>query len=126
MNLEDAENHNLMGQLTERISVSWSKARCWHGDEVKIRVATERVPDGYLVRLQVYEQAGVVQIEQLVNKPLTDNKLEVDYKLDWKTRLTQPPPYPTQFVVRATVITLNLTATSEPMEVDLIPPVFSA
>jgi len=126
MNLEDSEDHNVPGQLAERITVSWSQPRCWHGDTVVIRVRTERVPDGYAVRLQVYDQAAAVQIEQLTNAQIANNAKDVNYTLDWKTKLTQPPPYPAQFIVRATVILLNITADSDPMDVDLIPPLFSA
>ena len=126
MNLENTEDHNIPGQVVERVIVSWSKPRCWHGDSVVIRVRTDRVTDGYLVRLQVYDQAAVVQIEQLPNQPIANNKLDVPYTLNWKTLLTQPPPYPSRFVVRATVILLNQTAVSDPMDVDLIPPLFSA
>jgi hypothetical protein len=126
MILEDTENHNIPGQLAERVTVSWSKPRSWHGDSVVIRVRTERVSDGYLVRLQVYDQAAVTLIEQLPNQPIANNKIDLNYTLNWKTRLAQPPPYPNRFLVRATIILLNITADSDPMDVDLIPPLFSA
>ena len=127
MNLEATEDQHPQGQLAERISVSWSQPRCWHGDTVVIRVRTERVPDGHAVQLEVYDQAGAVQIEQLPNQQIANNAKDVNYTLDWKTKLTQPPPYPAQFIVRATVPVLNnLTADSDPMAVDLIPPLFSA
>ncbi|HZS56458.1 MAG TPA: hypothetical protein VFA65_18780 [Bryobacteraceae bacterium] len=127
MNVENTHDTVNPAQLTERVTVSWSQPRCWHGDDVTIRVRTERVTDGYMIQLQVLAQGAANHFHQLANQPITGNKLDVPYTLNWKTLLPQPPPYPTQVQVRATVVGLNnVTALSDPMAVDLIPPLHSA
>lgn len=127
MNVENTQDTVNPAQLAERIIVNWSTPRCWHGDSVTIRVRTERVPDGSLVRLRIFAQGAPNHFDQLVNQPITGNKLDVPYTLDWKTKLVQPPPYLTQVQVSATVQVLNnVTALSDPMAVDLIPPLHSA
>ena len=125
MDFEDNCDRVVPAALTESVVVSWAKPRCWHGDTVIIRVRSERVADGSNIQLQIFAQGAGAHFHQLPNQQIANNQLDFNYKLDWKTLLA--PPYPTQVQVRATVVELALTSPlSEVMDVDLIPPVFSA
>jgi hypothetical protein len=125
MDFEDNVDRVVPAPLTERVVVYWSKPRCWHGDNVLIRVRTERVIDGSTIELKVFAQGNPAHFHQLPNQNITNNRLDYDYKLDWKTVLN--PPYPTQVEVTARVVEVNITSPRSPvMDVDLIPPLFSA
>ena len=126
MDFEDNVDRVVPAPLTERIVVYWSKARCWHGDNVFIRVRTERVIDGSTIELKVFAQGAAAHFHQIPNQNITNNQLDYEYKLDWKPHLN-PPPYPTQVEVTARVVEVNITSARSPvMDVDLIPPLFSA
>ena len=126
MDFEDNADRVVPAPLTERVAVYWSKPRCWHGDNVFICVRTERVIDGSAIELKVFAQGAVAHFHQLPNQNITNNRLDYDYKLDWKAVLP-PAPYPTQVEVTARVVQLNITSARSPaMDVDLIPPLFSA
>jgi hypothetical protein len=126
MNFEDDEDHLVPAPLTEAVKVYWSKPRCWHGDKVYIRVRTRHVKDGSHIKLEVFPQGVVVVLETIPNQAITGDKLDYEYTLSWKTKVS-PPPYPSQVEVRATVVELNLVSALSPvMNVDLIPPLFSA
>jgi hypothetical protein len=112
-------------QLTASITVSWSKPRCWHGDRVTIRVRTQRVIDGSLLRVQIFVHGAGNHFDQIHPNPtITNNAANIDYTLDWQTKLN--PPYPTQVDVKATLFVLGIDALSDPMDIDLIPPLHSA
>jgi hypothetical protein len=126
MDFEDNVDRVVAAPLTERVVVYWSKPRCWHGDNVYIRVRTERVIDGSTIELSVFAQGQPAHFDRPPNQNITNNRLDFDYRLDWKTALPAPP-YPTQVEVTARVVQLNLTSARSPvMHVDLIPPLFSA
>ena len=126
MDFEDNCDRIVPAPIPSRIIVSWSKPRCWHGDHVFIRVRTERVLDNSTIELRVFEQGGGAAFDATIpNQPITNNKLDYDYTLNWKTKVN--PPYFTQVEATARVVELNLTsARSDTMDVDLIPPLFSA
>lgn len=123
MDFEGDHDNTVPAPLTETVQVSWSKARSWHGDTVTIRVRTARVRSGDNVRLEIHV-AGGAAFHTLPNQPIQNNTLDYDYQLDWKTMVIPPG---SMFEVTAHLVELNLTsARSEPMAVDLIPPLFSA
>lgn len=129
MDFEDNHDHTVPAPLTEAVQVSWSVARSWHGETVTIRVRTARVPDGDTVQLKI-RPVGNPEFDTLPGlgaQPLriAKNALDHNYVIDWKTKAV--PPASVLFEVTAQLVELQITsAPSEPMAVDLIPPLFSA
>ena len=114
----------ISGVVHPKLQVAWSRRRAWNGETVTIQVRTELVNDGTEVKLEIHSQDGKVAIDTFEKETITGNKLDKPYKIDWKAKNLKEDPH--QFVVKATVKALSLTADSATMAVDLVPPVFSA
>ena len=124
MDFEDNHDTVVPAPLPELIQVSWSRSRCWHGETVTIRVRTQRIPDGSMVRLEVAAQGGAA-FHVLPQQALQNDQIDYAYPFDRDS--TVIPLNTTDFVVTATAVLLNLTSPpSEPLTVDLRPPLFSA
>jgi len=117
----NVHNNRISGQVRPRLQVSWSVHRAWHGDTVKILVRTEHVKDGTKIKLEIITVGQT--IATFDKETISGNSLDKDYPIDWKK--TKLPPKAGDFVVKGTIQTLNLTATSPPLTVDLEVPAFS-
>ncbi len=119
---EQDHNNLIPAQVTPTLQVNWSQHRAWHGDTVKILVRTQMVNDGTKVKLEVKPKGGT-PIESFTKDTVTGNTLDKDYKIDWKK--LQVPEDSQEFVVTATLTDFNVTADSDSLFVDLVPPLFS-
>ncbi len=117
----NVHNNKISGQVHPRLQISWSVHRAWHGDTVKILATTEHVKDGTKIKLEI-TTAGQT-IDTLDKETITGNHLDKDYPINWKK--INLPPKAGNFLVKGTIQTLNLTATSPALTVDLEAPTFS-
>lgn len=129
MDFEDDHDHTVPAALNESVHVSWSHPRSWHGETVTIRIRTTRVRNGDTLQLKI-RAAGIDPAFHTLpgggDGPIniTDNSLDFAYKIDWKGKPV--PANSTQFEVIARLNELMIeSAPSEPMSVDLVPPIFS-
>jgi hypothetical protein len=120
---EDVHNTLIKGVLTPKIQVTWSRHRAWHGETLKILVRTELVKDGTKVKLEIKTKGGKT-LHTLEKGSITGNANNQDYKIDWKSKRLKSEEG--EVVVTASVKDPALTADSEPMLVDLEPPLFSS
>ena len=122
---EFEDNHNTLipGVVTPKLQVSWSRHRAWHGDTVAILVRTELVKNGTKVKLEIHVKDGQ-SLDTLDKGTITDNRHTKIYKIDWKNKKLKADVR--EILVTATIKDLDLTADSDPLLVDLVPPLFSA
>jgi hypothetical protein len=120
---EDVHDTLIPGVVTPKIQVTWSRHRAWHAETVGILVRTEVVKDGTKVKLEIKTKGGKL-LDTLDKGTIAGNANDQNYKIDWKTK--QLKPETAEVVVTAAIKELKLTADSEPMFVDLVPPMFSA
>jgi len=121
---EDDQDKLIPGVVQPKLLVAWSRRRAWHLETVTIQVRSELVKDGTEVKLEVQSHDGKVSIVAFEKETITGNKLDKEYKIDWKDKKLKEEPY--KFVVKATVKDPPLTAESADLAVDLSPPLFSA
>lgn len=116
----DATN---LGQVPKVAQVFWSKKRAYHGEEVKLSVRTENVPDGAAVELRIRPSAGGDVIEAVSGLSIKKSKLDHTYKIDWKAKAV--PAGAREFVFQAAIDKL-VSGPSPVLLVDLAPPEVSA
>jgi hypothetical protein len=121
---EGNPNTHISGVVHPKLRISWSRRRAWHGETVSIQVRTELVNDGTQVKLEIHSDDGKLALDTFDKETITGNKLDKDYKIDWKSKKLKKDPH--TFVVKATIKTPSLTAQSAQIGVDLAPPQFSA
>lgn len=125
MEFTDQHDKVVPAPLPSTIQVSWSQPRAWHGDTVTIRVRTSFVKNGSNIEILVFPDGSVNSLDGPIAKTIQNNQLDHQYKIDWKGKVI--PANTNAFKLTAKVVELNLTsALSEPMLVDLSPPLFSA
>ena len=120
---EDVHDTLIPGVVTPKIQVTWSRHRAWHGETVGILVRTELVKDGTKLKLDIKVKDGD-SLGTLTKGIISGNANRQDYKIDWKAKKLTPDV--TEVVVTASTIDPKLTADSESLFVDLVPPMFSA
>lgn len=111
-----------LGQLAKVAQVFWSKKRCYHGEEVKLSVRTEGVPDGAAAELRISTKDGAA-VDTITGVSITSSKLDHTYKIDWKGKAI--PAGVIEFVFQA-VIGKVVSGASPILFVDLEPPSLSA
>jgi hypothetical protein len=121
---ESAQDNLIIGVVQPKLQVAWSRRRAWHLETVSIQVRTELVNDGTALKLVIHSHDGKVVIDTFDAETITGNKLDKDYKIDWKTKNLKEDPH--TFLVKATIKDLSLTAESAALAVDLVAPQFSA
>ena len=122
---QQQHNNTRTDQLAPVLWVSWSRARCWHGDTVRISVRSIYVRDGGVLRLDIFPVGDAVAIDTVANLVINGNSLDHDYTVDWKTKVI--PAGSRVFELTATLTNPATTsAASPPMWVDLEEPWFSA
>jgi hypothetical protein len=120
---EDVHNTLISGVVTPGIQVTWSRHRAWHGETVSILVRTELVKDGTRLKLEIKVKDDKL-LDSLDKGTIAGNANSQTYKIDWKgKKLTADA---TEFVVTATIKDYGITADSESLFVDVVPPMFSA
>jgi hypothetical protein len=125
MHWSQAHNNTMDCVLTPVLRVSWSQPRCWHGDNVTIRVRSVYVKDGGQITLNIYAVGNVNAIDTIPNLVLNGNTLDYAYTVNWKNMVI--PANSTFFEVKATLTTPAIDSpASAAMAVDLVVPVFSA
>src|SRR6188472_3814051 len=125
MNWQQNHNHTMDCPLTPTLRVSWSKPRSWHGENVTISLRSQYVKDGGQVTLEILATNDrTTPVETLGPLTLNNNRLDHVYRIDWKTKPV--PAGAVTFEVKAILANPNTVATSDPMAVDLVVPVFSA
>jgi hypothetical protein len=125
MRLEDDQDTSTRGRLSSTIRVFWSRERCWNSDIVKIYVRTSLAADGEKVELKIFPADDQSKAVTIPNLAVADNKVDYFYKMDWKGKGL--PAKTTEFIVTARLKDLNITSPwSDPLTVDLLPPLFSA
>jgi hypothetical protein len=120
---ENFHNNLVTGIVTPKIQVSWSRHRAWHKDTVRILVRTELVKDGTKVKLEIKIKGGK-SLDTLDKGTISGNANSQDYQIEWKSKKLDPVT--AEVVVTATIKDLALTADSESMFVDVIPPLLSS
>lgn len=122
---EFEDNHNALipGVVTPTLQVSWARHRAWHGETFTILVRTELVKNGTKVKLEIHVKDGQ-SLDTLDKGTITDNRHTKIYKIDWKNKKLKADVR--EILVTATIKDLDLTADSDPLLVDLVPPLFSA
>ena len=120
---EDVHNTLIPGVVTSKIQVTWSRHRAWHRETVHIRVRTEFVKDGTRIKLEIKVKGGK-SLDSLEKGTITGNANNQDYKIEWKDKKLKPEE--AEVVVTASIKDPALTADSESLFVDLVPPMFSA
>jgi hypothetical protein len=110
------------GKIAKIAHLRWSKTRAWHGDEVKLLVETEVVPDGTAVELTIFPKGGATAVDTVKGLTIKGLKAEAKYKIDWKDKPL--PKSGNEFVFRAVVGKLK--GESPVLLVDIAPPVLSA
>ena len=90
---------------------------------MKILVRTELVKDGTKVKLEIKAKGGKT-LDTLAKGAINNNANDQDYKIDWKSKKLKPEEG--EVVVTASTKDPDLSADSEPMLVDLMPPLFSS
>jgi hypothetical protein len=122
---EFEDNHNTLipGVVTPMLQVSWSRHRAWHGETITVLVRTELVKNGTKVKLEIHVKDGK-SLDTLDKGTIADNRLGMIYKIDWKSKKLLADVR--EILVTATIKDLDLTAESDPLLVDLVPPLFSA
>ena len=120
---EDVHNTLIQGIVTPKIQVTWSRHRAWHGETVKILTRTELVKDGTKLKLEIKAKGGK-KLDTLEKGTIKTNANDQEYKIDWKSKKLKPEEG--EVVVTASIKDPAITADSEPMLVDLEPPVFSS
>ncbi len=124
MSWQQPHNKTMNCPLTPVLRVNWSKPRCWHGEAVNILVRSSYVKDGGQITLVIYPKGDPNAVDTLAPLAINGNALDHAYTVNWKNKPV--PPNAKEFEVKATLANPNVTATSEAMAVDLLPPVFSA
>jgi len=119
---ENFQNNVILGVVTPKLQVSWSRHRAWHKETVRILVRTELIKDGTKVKLEIKTKAGKT-IDTLDKGTLSGNANNQDYKIEWKDKKLDPVT--AEVVVTASIKDPALTADSEPLFVDVVPPVLS-
>jgi hypothetical protein len=120
---EDDHNTLIPGVIAPKIQVTWSRHRAWHGETVSILVRTEFVKDGTKLKLEIRVKDDKL-LDSLEKGTITSNANSQDYKIDWKAKKLKPDV--TEVVVTASLKDPAITADSESLFVDLVPPMFSA
>jgi hypothetical protein len=121
--VEDNHNTTIVAKIKPALRVAWMRTRAWHGEEVTIAVRTEMVKDGAKLKLEIYPKGNAV-IDTIDNETIDKNKKDKKYKIDWKDKTL--PQGVSEFLVKATLTDFALSADSDPLVVDLVPPAFSS
>lgn len=120
-----AHNQTMDCPLTPALRVSWSQARCWHGDTVNISVRSSYVKDGGIVDLAIFAQGSQVALDTVAGLTINGNSLDHAYTVNWKNLAV--PADASQFNVVATLRVPQVQSPpSDPISVDLVSPSFSA
>jgi hypothetical protein len=120
---ESFHNSLITGVVTPKVQVSWARHRAWHKDTVRILVRTELVKDGTKVKLEIKLKGGK-SLDTLDKGTISGNANSQNYLIDWKSKKLDPVT--AEVVVTATIKDLALTADSESLFVDVIPPLLSS
>lgn len=111
-----------LGKLAKVAQVFWSRKRCYHGEQVKLSVRTEGVPDGTAAELRISTKGGAV-VDTITGVSIASSKLDHTYTIDWKEKAI--PAGVIEFVFQA-VIGKVVSGASPVLFVDLEPPALSA
>ena len=124
MNWQQQHNNSRTDQIAPVLRVSWSHARCWHGDTVEISVRSTFVPDGGVIDLAIYAVGNLLAVDNVANLVINGNSLDHNYVVNWKNKVV--PQNVEEFEVKASLQNpAVVSAASAPMRVDLLPPLFS-
>src|SRR5262245_27583326 len=116
----DATN---LGKVPKVAEVFWSRKRCSHGEEVKLSVRTESIPDGAAAELRISPKDGGAVVDTITGVSIKKSKLDHTYKIEWKTKAI--PAGTREFVFQAAIDKL-VSDPSPSLFVDLSPPGLSA
>ena len=122
--IEGDHNSLLEVTVTPTLAVYWTRARCWHGEKVKIAVRSSFLPDGTSIDLKILAKDGLAEVDAIKGQKIAGSKLDYEYTIDWKDK--PPPKGKNEFVVVAASANPDVTAESSPsLFVDLTPPLLS-
>jgi hypothetical protein len=111
------------GHIAQVAVPTWSKHRCWHGEEVVVTALTENVKEGVEAEVRIFVKGTTVPLDNVGGLKVTDGKVTAKYKVDWKTKTL--PKNAKDFVAKV-VIGKLVSAESHTLRVDVEAPVFSA
>jgi len=111
------------GGLRRGAYLVWDRERCWHGEKVGVCIRTEKVDSGAKVDIDIAPEGPGDPVDTLRGKSLTDGKIDQVYTVDWKGK---PLGKTREFVLKATIDGKLKEGPSNPLYVELDPPVFSA
>jgi hypothetical protein len=113
-------NNLIPGQVTPSLRVAWSRARCWHGDQVTILVQSELAKDGSKLELEIISKTNSTSIDSIKGLTLSNQQAQKTYTIDWKDKSL--PQDECEYIVKAKVPDHGLEAQSGVLYVDLISP----
>jgi len=122
--IEGDQNTTLEVTVVPTLAAYWSRARCWHGEKVKIVVRSAFVPDGTAVELKILAKDGLEEVAEVVGQKIAGSKIDYEYTIEWRDKAL--PEGATEFVIAAKTTEPAVTAEHSPsLFVDLTAPVLS-
>ncbi|MBM4441711.1 MAG: hypothetical protein FJ027_14955 [Candidatus Rokubacteria bacterium] len=86
--MPDEADHST--RLVERVAPTVltlvSRARCWHGEDIVIRVRTTAVPDDAAVELKILVVGSDAEVDSVKDLKITSGALNHTYTIDWKAK----------------------------------------
>lgn len=111
--------------VTPALRVAWTRRRCWHGETVGITVRTECFKgDKVDLKLTIQDSAGTAI--DTIDLTVKDPGLVHDYPVKWQPKQDLLSAERYLFTVKAQIAAYGLEALSEPLAVDVEPPLLSA
>ncbi|MCX6602725.1 MAG: hypothetical protein NTV52_03950 [Acidobacteria bacterium] len=122
--IEGDHNTTLEVTIVPTLAAYWSRARCWHGEKVKVLVRSAFVPDGTAVELKILDKDTLDEVAVIAGQKIAGSKVDYEYTINWRD--TPPPEGAVEFVIAAKTTDPAVTAAHSPsLFVDLTAPVLS-
>ena len=121
--LQGVNNRIHYGGLRRGAFLVWDRERCWHGEKVGVCIRTEKVDSGVKVDIDIAPKTGGDAVDTLQGEALTDGKIDHEYTVNWKGKALGKTR---EFVLKSIIDGKLKEGPSDPLYVELDPPVFSA
>ena len=112
-----------IARIVQQAVPTWSKHRCWHGEDVEVTVLLANLKEGSAAELHIFAKGNGALFDKVKDLKVQGGKVKAKYKIDWKEKVL--PKQAADFVVKVVIGNFS-SAESHELRVDLEPPVFSA